>query len=124
MLGLCRGLYRQMEAQGIDADKLRTLTGLLREAAKGGHLRPDRFGISPVVHNLYTSHALCNRVSPDINMVAAIMLRNLVECDFISMADVRAQWGDDVANSSAVSATSPSSIRVRWPWRATTSAGF
>lgn len=97
MLGLCRELYRQMEAQGIDADKLRTLTGLLREAAKEGHLRPDRFGISPVVHNLYTSHALCNRVSPDINMVAAIMLRNLVECDFISMADVRAQWGDDVA---------------------------
>lgn len=97
LLGLCRGLYRQMEAQGIDADKLRTLTGLLREAAKEGHLRPDRFGISPVVHNLYTSHALCNRVSPDINMVAAIMLRNLVECDFISMADVRAQWGDDVA---------------------------
>lgn len=97
LLGLCRELYRQMEAQGIDADKLRTLTGLLREAAKEGHLRPDRFGISPVVHNLYTSHALCNRVSPDINMVAAIMLRNLVECDFISMADVRAQWGDDVA---------------------------
>ena len=97
LLGLCRGLYRQMEAQGIDADKLRTLTGLLREAAKEGHLRSDRFGISPVVHNLYTSHALCNRVSPDINMVAAIMLRNLVECDFISMADVRAQWGDDVA---------------------------
>ncbi len=97
MLRLCRGLYRQMESQGIDIEKMRHLTSLLRDGAKEGYLKPDRFGISPVVHNLWTAYALCNRVSPDPNMVAAIMLRNLVECDFIQINDIKAQWGEDVA---------------------------
>lgn len=97
MLSLCRGLFRHMESQGIGTDKLRHLTKLLRDGAKGGHLRPDRFGISPVVHNLHTAYALCNRISPDMNIVAAIMLRNLVECEFITLDDVKAQWGEDVA---------------------------
>lgn len=97
MLNLCRGLYRQMESQGIDLGKLRHLTGLLRAGAKSGHLHPDRFGISPVIHNLHTAAALCQRVSPDTSMVAAIMLRNLVESEFITIEDVRTQWGDDVA---------------------------
>ncbi|MDE6317285.1 MAG: RelA/SpoT family protein [Muribaculaceae bacterium] len=97
LMGLCRGLYRQMEAQGIAPAKIRHLTGLLRSGAREGHLQRDRFGISPVIHNLYTAHALCSRVSPDPNMVAAIMLRNLVDCEYISMADITADWGDDVA---------------------------
>lgn len=97
MLSLCRGLYAQMEAQGIDFGKLRHLTRLLRTGAKEGHLHADRFGISPIVHNLRTASALCQRVSPDLNMVAAIMLRNLVESEFITIEDVRTQWGDDVA---------------------------
>lgn len=97
MLQLCRGLYRQMESQGIDIEKLRHLTRLLRESAADGHLPPDRFGISPVVHNLHTAYALCYRVSPDCNMVAAIMLRNLVENGSISIEEVKALWGDDVA---------------------------
>lgn len=97
MLTLCRGLYRQMESQGIDIDKLRLIARLLREGAREGHLHPDRFGISPVVHNLHTAFALCNRVSPDFNMAAAIMLRNLVECGFISIEEVKKTFGDDVA---------------------------
>lgn len=97
MLQLCRGLYRQMESQGIDIEKLRHLTRLLRESASAGHLPPDRFGISPVVHNLHTAYALCNRVSPDCNMVAAIMLRNLVENGSITIDEVKTLWGDDVA---------------------------
>ena len=97
LLQLCRGLYRQIESQGIDKSKLNSLTELLRKGAKDGHIKPDRFGISPVIHNLHVAHALCNRVSPDINMVVAIMLRNLVECDYITLSEVKTNWGDDVA---------------------------
>lgn len=97
LLQLCRSLYRQIESQGIDKSKLSSLTELLRKGAKEGHIKPDRFDISPVVHNLHVAYALCNRVSPDINMVVAIMLRNLVESNFITLADVKPHWGDDVA---------------------------
>lgn len=97
LLQLCRGLYRQIESQGIDKSKLNSLTELLRKGATDGHIKPDRFGISPVMHNLHVAYALCNRVSPDINMVVAIMLRNLVECDYITLSEVKTNWGDDVA---------------------------
>lgn len=97
MLSICRGLYRQMEPQGIDFVKLRHITRLLRNGAREGHIHPDRFGISPVVHNLHTAAALCSRVSPDLNMVVAIMLRNLVESRYITIEDVKTGWGDDVA---------------------------
>lgn len=97
LLSLCRSLSQYMEAQGMDRSEMRAVTELLRKGAANGALNADRFGISPVIHNLHTAHALCQRVSPDRNMVVAIMLRNLVEKDFLSMEEVTRQWGDDVA---------------------------
>ncbi|MDE5810839.1 MAG: RelA/SpoT family protein, partial [Muribaculaceae bacterium] len=40
--------------------------------------------------------ALCRRVSPDVNMVVAIMLRNLVQDDHLQLHSVAAEWNDDV----------------------------
>ncbi|MBD5209781.1 MAG: bifunctional (p)ppGpp synthetase/guanosine-3',5'-bis(diphosphate) 3'-pyrophosphohydrolase [Bacteroidales bacterium] len=97
LMGLCRSLYEQMSAQGIATEQMRHLARLLRTASREGHLQHDRFGLSPVIHNLYTAHALCSRVSPDPKMVAAIMLRNLVNCEYLTLDDVKAEWGEDVA---------------------------
>ena len=97
LMGLCRSLYEQMSAQGIGTEQMRHLARLLRTASREGHLQHDRFGLSPVIHNLHTAHALCSRVSPDPKMVAAIMLRNLVNCEYLTLDDVKAEWGEDVA---------------------------
>ncbi|MBD5258967.1 MAG: bifunctional (p)ppGpp synthetase/guanosine-3',5'-bis(diphosphate) 3'-pyrophosphohydrolase [Barnesiella sp.] len=97
LMGLCRSLYEQMSAQGIGTEQMRHLARLLRTASREGHLQRDRFGLSPVIHNLHTAHALCSRVSPDPKMVAAIMLRNLVNCEYLTLDDVKAEWGEDVA---------------------------
>lgn len=97
LLKTSRGVYDYMRQQGVDDKRLHTVMRLLRQGAKEGHLRPDRFGISPVIHNLHTAYALCRRISPDLNMVVAIMLRNLVESGYITVEAVTAEWGDDVA---------------------------
>ena len=97
LMGLCSSLYEQMSAQGIGTEQMRHLARLLRTASREGQLQRDRFGLSPVIHNLHTAHALCSRVSPDPKMVAAIMLRNLVNCEYLTLDDVKAEWGEDVA---------------------------
>lgn len=96
LLSICREVYSRIEQSGVDRERLRMATRMLRQGAREGYLHPDRFGISPVVHNLHTACALCQRVSPDLNMVVAIMLRNLVESGFITMEEVGEQWGKDV----------------------------
>lgn len=93
---LCRSLCRELKGTGI-VDDFAFLRRVIANGVAEGHLVPDRFGISPVMHNLHTALDLCQRVSPDRNMVVAIMLRNLVMAGTISIDDVKARWGDDVA---------------------------
>lgn len=50
---------------------------MISDAIGKGHYRRDRYGINPVIHSLETSLALCRMVSPDRNMVLAVMLYNL-----------------------------------------------
>ena len=94
---LSRALYREMEATGDKMEKLPYLVKLLRDGYGDAHLSVDKFGINPLMHNLSTAVALCERISPDRNMVVAIMLRNLVERGFMTLDDVNKQWGDDIA---------------------------
>lgn len=78
-------------------EEVKKLRSFISEALAGGQFSHDRFGIHPVVHNLRTAIALCNRISPDANMVVAIMLRNLVEGEHVSIEEVGKLWNEDVA---------------------------
>lgn len=78
-------------------EEVKRLRSFISEALAGGQFSHDRFGIHPVVHNLRTAIALCNRISPDVNMVVAIMLRNLVEGEHVSIEEVGKLWNEDVA---------------------------
>lgn len=73
------------------------LKELLLTAQDEGRFKVDRFGIHPVLHNLLTSTALCKLISPDANMVIAIMLRDLIDDEHITLDSVKEQWGEDVA---------------------------
>lgn len=69
---------------------------LLRQGWDDNQFESDRFGINPLIHNIRTSVALCRYISPDRNMIIAIMLRNIAQSGFVTMGIVRDLYGDDV----------------------------
>lgn len=95
LVSLCRQLLRLVSPVSHD-DDFRKVRTLISDAIKEGHYSRDRYGIHPVIHNLQTALLLCDKVSPDRNMVIAIMLYNLAKTDFISSEDLLSMWGEDV----------------------------
>lgn len=76
---------------------LRGVRELIQHAVESGHCTRDRYGINPVLRNLTTAKLLCEEISPDRNMVIAIMLYTLVRRGAISIEDMEERWGEDVA---------------------------
>ncbi|WP_290381678.1 RelA/SpoT family protein, partial [uncultured Muribaculum sp.] len=64
---------------------------------KQNHYRRDRYGINPTIHNLNTAMLLCDKISPDRNMIIAILLFNLCKTEFIPTEELVKEWGDDIA---------------------------
>ncbi len=81
-------------AIGGDARRMRRL---LARGADEGHLGRDKFGNSHLIRALLTAAAFCDRVSPDRNIVAAILLHHLCRAGMVSEEQVAADWNDDVA---------------------------
>lgn len=92
---LVRDLMREVAGIIRDGD-FGLVKTMISDAIGKGHYRRDRYGINPVIHSLETSLALCRMVSPDRNMVLAVMLYNLTGTDFISDDELLRLWGDDV----------------------------
>ncbi len=95
-LALACGLMRTLgpSLQGGDYKAVRSL---IASAIEAGHYARDRFGINPLLHNLSTATALCDMISPDRNMVIAILLYNLVKDSDASVEELATRWGEDVA---------------------------
>ncbi len=70
---------------------------LISQAVTDGHCQRDRYGMNPVFHNLETALLLCEKVSPDRNMVLAVMLFNLVKAQVVTIESLTDDWGEDVA---------------------------
>ncbi len=77
-----------------DTHKLRQL---ISDGYKCGHYGRNRFGHSKLIHNMRTAKALCESISPDRNMVLAILLHTLSQSDYIPVDTIAQQWGDDTA---------------------------
>jgi len=92
---LIRDLMREVDDIRHDGD-FALVKSLIADAIEKGYYRRDRYGINPVIHNLETSLALCRMVSPDRNMVVAVMLYNIAATDFISDDELFRIWGEDV----------------------------
>jgi len=75
----------------------RRIKGIITQGIKENHYRRDRYGINPAIHNLETATSLCEKISPDRNMVIAILLFNLCKSEFIEEEEVEKQWGSDIA---------------------------
>ncbi len=70
---------------------------IIISAVKGGHYRRNKYGLNPIIHNLETALLLCDKISPDRNMIIAILLHNLCQTEYISVEELKKQWGNDVA---------------------------
>ncbi len=77
----------------VESSDFARLRKEIAEAADGGFLHRDRFGINPVCRSLDTAIALCDQISPDRNMAAAIMLFNPCRHGYRAAQE----WGEDVA---------------------------
>lgn len=78
-------------------DDFKKLRRMIAGAVKEGHYHRDRQGINPALHNIKTSVALCEMVSPDRNMIVATLLYKLCDSQFLTIDNVAAEWGDDIA---------------------------
>ncbi len=95
VLSLSRRALRSMApvlASGDVARMHRTLR------AHAPALHRDRFGLHPVLRHLNTALLLAERLSPDRNMVAALMLYDYVRAGALERDAVARDWGDDVAH--------------------------
>lgn len=92
-----RALLRATREIAVEDDEVRRLRRLIAGSAVRGDFPRDKFGLSRLTLALDTATALCERVSPDRNMVLAVLLNNLCLQEVLTVEQVRARWGDDVA---------------------------
>lgn len=93
-------LYRRLLAAAGDVllkEDITALRQLVGRGARLGVFRRDQFGFSALTRALEGAIAFCNRVSPDRNIVVAMLLYPLCRYDFLSDSDVERRWGDDTA---------------------------
>lgn len=74
---------------------------LLRDTVRAGihedHDAHDSKGIPTAVITLQTGIAFADMVDPDHNILVAIILNAMVRLGILDLADVRRDWGDDIA---------------------------
>lgn len=70
----------------------------LTDAIGSAELPRDIFGFNPVNHSLATADLLCRAISPDRNMILAILLEPFVRCGAILIDDASKAWSEDVAS--------------------------
>ena len=94
--GLVRSLTRASAAVSEPSD-LRKIISALRDGAEKGLTARNRAGLNVIIHNLETAALLCEQISPDRNMIVAVMLFPLVQDGLLTVEELTGQWGDDVA---------------------------
>lgn len=93
---LCRQLLMASKDVLVDGD-FSLVKKTISDAVKNGHYSRDRYGINPVIHNIQTSILLCEKISPDRNMLAALLLYRLCQTEYVKVEEIEKQWGQDVA---------------------------
>ena len=94
--GYFRTLLRNA-GETAETEDIRRLREIMRRGVCNGRYNRDKFGNSAVIRSVITAGELCLRVSPDRNMVIAILLYPLCLTDALSETDIKEEWGDDIA---------------------------
>lgn len=101
-LSTISGAYRQLlryadEMGDARREDVASLRATLEKSAIEGHFRRDKFGNSALLRSIATATELCRRVSPDRNMVVAILLYPICQTGHHTPEEVASRWGDDIA---------------------------
>ena len=95
-LPMCRRLISLMNEVLLPND-FSLVRKIIKKAITEAHYKRDRYGINPLIHNIETSILLCDKISADRNMVAAILLHNLCKSEYLSVDEIELKWGKDIA---------------------------
>ncbi len=78
------------------ADDVKKVRTIIANGIKENHYRRDKYGINPTIRNMTTALLLCEKISPDRNMIITVLLYNLCKSEFMSEAEIREAFGDDI----------------------------
>lgn len=81
----------------LEPNDIKRVRDIISEGVEQNHISRDRYGINPILHNLRTASLLCTKISPDRNMIIAILLYNLCKTEFIPTDVITKHWGEDIA---------------------------
>lgn len=91
-----RRLIRESASVALADDAVRVRRAIT-DAVNAGHYARNRAGMSTIIQNLDTALLLCEQISPDRNMIIAVMLFPLVHEGVMTLEELTEQWGEDVA---------------------------
>lgn len=91
-MSLCRSA-REITEPAAD----RRLRELIARGAREGVFPRDRFGFSALTRALQSADAFCRRVSPNRNVILAMLLYRMCDGNFLTLEKVEQEWGADVA---------------------------
>jgi len=92
-----RSLLRAAGEITAEAGLTRKVRAILADGAQRGLFERDKFGNSTLHRAILTAAAVCERISPDRNMVLAVLLYRLCRAEALSVGQITSEWGEDVA---------------------------
>lgn len=96
LIPLTAQLLRQLDGALQPGDFSRVKNMISRGVSEGKCHR-DRFGFNQVMRSVTTASVLCSAISPDRNMVIALLIYNFCRAGLMTVDDVKKEWGDDIA---------------------------
>lgn len=96
LIPLTAQLLRQLDGALQPGDFSR-VKNLISRGVSEGKCHRDRFGFNQVMRSVTTALVLCSAISPDRNMVIALLIYNFCRAGLMTVDDVKKEWGDDIA---------------------------
>ena len=94
-------LYRRlMQSAGdsIAREDVKKLKNYLIQAAADNNLQRNNFGMNPVIRDMQTAVIVSEEIGMKGSVITGIMLHEIVKSNMLSLEDVQAAFGDDVAS--------------------------
>ncbi len=81
----------------VSSEDIEKIKRIIIDGVGQCHNQRDRYGINPTLHTLQAAVLMCEKISPDRNIIISIMLYNLCKSEFLTIEDIIKDWGEDVA---------------------------
>ena len=81
----------------VSSEDIEKIKRIIIDGVGQCHNQRDRYDINPTLHTLQAAVLMCEKISPDRNIIISIMLYNLSKSEFLTIEDIIKDWGEDVA---------------------------